>query len=82
PLSALVRLAFNRLFDATKISSETDKQGGGILWGVDGVVRIAHGASRAPHIANAVESAKKAVRADVIQSLKSELAELNQGGKS
>jgi glycerol-3-phosphate acyltransferase PlsX len=82
PLSALVRLAFNRLFEATKISRETDKHGGGILWGVDGVVRIAHGASRAPQIANAVESAKKAVRADVIQSLKSELAELNQGGKS
>lgn len=81
PLRALMRLAFNRLFQATKISNETETQGGGILWGVDGVVRIAHGASRAPQIANAIESAKQAVRAGVIESLKSELALLKQGGK-
>jgi glycerol-3-phosphate acyltransferase PlsX len=81
PLRALVRLLFKGLFPATKISSETEKQGGGILWGVDGVVKIAHGASRAPHIANAIESAKEAVKAEVIESLKSELAKFNQGGK-
>jgi glycerol-3-phosphate acyltransferase PlsX len=81
PLRALVRLLFKGLFPATKISTETEKQGGGILWGVDGVVKIAHGASRAPHIANAIESAKEAVKAEVIESLKSELAKFNQGGK-
>jgi phosphate acyltransferase len=80
PLRALIRLAFNRLFQATRISNETNQQGGGILWGVDGVVRIAHGASRAPQIANAIESAKQAVRAQVIESLKSELTQLHQGG--
>jgi fatty acid/phospholipid biosynthesis enzyme len=69
------------LFPATKISSETEKQGGGILWGVDGVVKIAHGASRAPQIANAIESAKEAVKAGVVESLKLELAKFNQGGK-
>jgi len=81
PLRALVRLLFKGLFPATKISSETEKQGGGILWGVDGVVKIAHGASRAPQIANAIESAKEAVKAEVIENLKSELAKFNQGGK-
>jgi len=81
PLGALVKLLFNGLFPATKISSETEKRGGGILWGVDGIVRIAHGASRAPHIANAIESAKEAVKAEVVESLKSELAKFNQGGK-
>ena len=81
PLGALVRLLFNRLFPVTKISSETEEGGGGILWGIDGVVRIAHGASRAPHIAHAIESAKKAVKAEVVESLKSELAKFNQGGK-
>jgi glycerol-3-phosphate acyltransferase PlsX len=81
PLRALVKLLFNGLFPATKISSETEKQGGGILWGVDGVVKIAHGASRAPQIANAIESAKEAVKAGVVESLKSELAKFNQGGK-
>jgi glycerol-3-phosphate acyltransferase PlsX len=81
PLRALVRLLFKGLFPATKISSETEKQGGGILWGVDGVVKIAHGASQAPNIANAIESAKEAVKAGVVESLKSELAKFNQGGK-
>jgi len=81
PLRALVRLLFKGLFPATKISNETEKRGGGILWGVDGVVKIAHGASRAPQIANAIESAKEAVKAGVVESLKSELAKFNQGGK-
>jgi glycerol-3-phosphate acyltransferase PlsX len=81
PLGTVARLCFNKLFPATKISSETEKQGGGILWGVDGVVKIAHGASRAPHIANAVESAKEAVKAEVVESLKLELTKFNQGGK-
>ena len=81
PLPALVGLLFNGLFPATKISSETEKRGGGILWGIDGVVRIAHGASRAPQIAIAIESAKEAVKAEVVESLKSELAKFNQGGK-
>jgi len=82
PLRALAGLLFKRLFPATKISSETEKQSGGILWGIDGVVKIAHGASRAPQIANAIESAKEAVKAGVVESLKSELARFNQGGKS
>jgi glycerol-3-phosphate acyltransferase PlsX len=80
-LRALVRLLFKRLFPATKISSETEKRGGGILWGIDGVVKITHGASRAPQIATAIESAKEAVKAGVVESLKSELAKFNQGGK-
>jgi glycerol-3-phosphate acyltransferase PlsX len=81
PLRALARLLFNKLFPATKISRETEKNGGGILWGVDGVVKIAHGASRASQIANAIESAKESVKAGVVDSLKSELAKFNQGGK-
>jgi glycerol-3-phosphate acyltransferase PlsX len=81
PLGSLVKLLFDRLFPATKISSETERRGGGLLWGVDGVVRMAHGASRAPQIANAIESAREAVEAEVVGSLKSELAKFNQGGK-
>jgi len=82
PLNAFVKLLFDTLFPATKISGESEKRGGGILWGVDGVVKIAHGASRAPQIANAIVSAKEAVNADVVQCLKSELARFSQGGKS
>ena len=81
PLDVLVKLLFNGLFPATKISGESEKRGGGILWGVDGVVRVAHGASRAPQIANAIESAKEAVKAEVVESMKSDLAKFNQGGQ-
>ena len=82
PFSALVELMFNRLFPVTRISTEAEEGGAGILWGVDGIVRIAHGASRASHIARAIESAKKAVQAEVVESFKSELAKkFNQGGK-
>jgi len=82
PLRALVRLMFRELFPATKISRGAEKNGGGLLWGVDGVVKIAHGASRAPQIASAIESAKESVKAGVVESMKSELAKFNQGGKS
>jgi glycerol-3-phosphate acyltransferase PlsX len=81
PLRGLVSLLFRGLFPATKISRGAEKNGGGILWGVDGVVKIAHGASRAPQIANAIESAKESVKAGVVESMKSELARLNRGGK-
>jgi len=81
PLDVFVKLLFNGLFPATKISSESERRGGGILWGVDGVVRIAHGASRAPQIANAIEGAQAAVKAEVIESLKLDLAKFNHGGK-
>jgi glycerol-3-phosphate acyltransferase PlsX len=81
PLNVFVKLLFNGLFPATKISSESERRGGGILWGVDGVVRIAHGASRAPQIANAIEGAQEAVKAEVIESLKLDLAKFNHGGK-
>lgn len=80
-LPALVTLLFHRIFPVTKIASETNEGGGGILWGVNGIVRIAHGASHAPHIVCAIESAKKAVRAGIIEDLKWELAKFNQGGK-
>jgi glycerol-3-phosphate acyltransferase PlsX len=81
PLRGLVRLLFKGLFPATKISRGAEKNGGGILWGVDGVVKIAHGASRAAQIANAIESAKESVKAGVVESMKAELVKFNRGGK-
>jgi len=81
PLSAMAKLLFNKLFPVTKISYESEEAGGGILWGIDGVVRIAHGASRAPHIAHAIASARKAVEADIVGCLKSELAKFQKEGK-
>ena len=80
-LPEMAELLFHRLFPVAKMSRETEEDGAGILWGVDGVVRIAHGASRAPQIALGITSAGKAVRTDIIGCLKSELLEFKNGGK-
>lgn len=70
PLRGMTRLLFNKVFPVTKMSYEGEEEGSGILWGVDGVVRIAHGACRAPHIVHGIASARKAVEDDVVASLK------------
>jgi len=81
PLNSIVRLLFNKLFPITKMSYEGEEEGSGILWGIDGVVRIAHGACRAPHIAHAIASARNAVKADIVGCLKLELAKFQKEGK-
>ncbi len=47
--------------------------GGGLILGVNGIVRKLHGASKAPHVAATVYQAKEAIKADFIGALKSEL---------
>ncbi len=81
PLSGIAKLLFNKLFPITKISYEGEGEGSGILWGIDGIVRIAHGASRAPHITHAIAGARNAVQADIVGCLKSELAKFQKEGK-
>jgi len=48
--------------------------GGGLIWGVNGIVRKMHGASRAPHVALKIQQVKLVVEADLIGAVKSELA--------
>jgi phosphate acyltransferase len=74
PVRAVGSVLFKRLFPVTKMSYEAEDEGGGILWGINGVVRVAHGSCRAPQIAHAIVSAKSAVDADVVNWLKSGLA--------
>jgi len=81
PLRSMVKLLFNRLLPVTKISYEAEEEGGGILWGVDGVVRVAHGSCRAPHVAHAIAGARNAVKADIVGCLRLELAKLKKEGK-
>jgi glycerol-3-phosphate acyltransferase PlsX len=78
---SIAKLLFNRIFPVTKLAYAGEEEGGGILWGVDGVVRIAHGACRAPHIAHAIASARNTVKADIVGSLKSELAKFRAENK-
>jgi glycerol-3-phosphate acyltransferase PlsX len=47
--------------------------GGGPLWGVNGVVAVAHGSSHGPQITGAINQAKLAVESGFVQQLAAEL---------
>ena len=61
------------LFALTHIA---DIAGGGMIYGVDGVVWIGHGRSRAPQLAESIRKAKLMVEAKVFQEIKSELEKI------
>jgi glycerol-3-phosphate acyltransferase PlsX len=50
--------------------------GGGVIWGVNGLIRKLHGASRAPHVALKIRHAGLAVEADLVGALKSDLTSI------
>jgi glycerol-3-phosphate acyltransferase PlsX len=59
--------------------------GGGPMWGVDGVVSIAHGSSRAPQIVGTIKQTKLAVESGFVNQLKTELKQVKDkmaSGKS
>ncbi len=58
------------LFNLTHVA---DVGGGGLISGVDGVVWIGHGRSKAPQLAEAIRQARLAVETSFVQELKSEL---------
>jgi len=61
------------LFALTHIA---DVGGGALLHGVDGVVWIGHGRSKAPQLAEAIRQAKLAVETNLVQELKAALAKV------
>jgi len=52
--------------------------GGGLIWGIDGVVMKLHGHSRAPDITNKLDQARMAVERDVVSCLKAELNKIRE----
>ncbi len=70
----LVGRVFDRVLPIKKLSYEGEEEGSGLLWGVNGVVRIAHGACKAEHILHGINAARKAVQVDIVGSLQRELA--------
>ncbi|MFC2024695.1 phosphate acyltransferase [Chloroflexota bacterium] len=62
------------LFHDSAGGEEDHDLGGGLIWGVNGIVRKLHGASRAPHVALKINHVKQAVEADLITAIKAELA--------
>ena len=58
--------------------TRTESAGGGLLWGVNGVVQIMHGNSTAPHYERAIARAAKAAEADVVGELRKEFAAVQE----
>ncbi len=56
--------------DIISLTNMPDVEGGGLLYGVNGVVMIGHGRSRAPEIAKCIHQAEKAVRSGLIDALR------------
>ena len=77
----IVGYLFDRVLPLKKLSYEGEEEGTGILWGIDGIVRIAHGACRAEHLVHGINAARKAVQSDIVGSLKKEIAHLKEQGK-
>jgi len=72
PLAGSVKKLLDQMISFTRITiNESD--GGGLLWGVNGVVHLMHGSSRAQQVNKAITRAKYAVEMDLIGSLMSEL---------
>ena len=73
PLTGPVRKMLDQMVSFTKIT-RNESDGGGLLWGVDGVVHLMHGNSKAQQIRKAISRVRYSVEIDLISSLKSELA--------
>jgi glycerol-3-phosphate acyltransferase PlsX len=67
------RKLFTTFTSLTKVI-EGESVGSGLLWGVDGVVFVMHGGSKAPQVARTISKAREVVKADLVTSIKSELA--------
>ena len=74
----LSRLLKGRVKGLIESLSLPDSVGGGLIWGVDGIVLKIHGHSRAPDVAIKVAQAKMAVERDVVSYLKLELAKIKK----
>jgi glycerol-3-phosphate acyltransferase PlsX len=67
------RKLFTSFTSLTKVV-EGESVGSGLLWGIDGVVFVMHGSSKAPQVARTIAKAREVVKVDLVTSIKSELA--------
>jgi glycerol-3-phosphate acyltransferase PlsX len=64
---------FTTFTSLTRVT-EGESIGSGLLWGINGVVFVMHGGSKAPQVAKTIAKAREAVKVDLVTSIKSELA--------
>jgi len=74
----LSHLLKGKVKDLVASLSLPDSAGGGLIWGVDGIVMKIHGHSRAPDVTIKIAQAKMVVERDVVSCLKSELAKIRK----
>ncbi len=77
PLVGAGRRVLCQIAAFTQITRD-ESTGGGLLWGVNGVVQIMHGSSRAPHFERAILRAHDAVAANVVEELHIEFAAVQE----
>lgn len=79
PLVGSIKKLLDQMISFTKIT-ENESDGGGLLWGVNGVVHLMHGHSRAKQVSKAIARAKYTVETNLIEALRLDLATI--GSKS
>ena len=75
PKVGLARKLFTSFTSLTRVT-EGESIGSGLLWGIDGIVFVMHGSSKAPQVARTIAKAREAVKADLVVSIKSEIARI------
>ncbi len=73
PLVSPVKKLLDQMSSFTNITRD-ESGGGGLLWGVNGIVQLMHGKSQARQIEKAMTKAKNAVETGLLSSLRSEMA--------
>ncbi|MBI2165913.1 MAG: phosphate acyltransferase PlsX [Chloroflexi bacterium] len=71
------RSVAQEIYDWTNV---VERVGGGPIFGVNGVVVVGHGRSRAPTVTRAIHTARLAVEVDLIASLQQELRRYQERG--
>ena len=72
PLAGSVGRLLDQMISFTRITRD-ESDGGGLLWGINGVVHLMHGNSRAQQVDRAIARARYAVETGLVGSLRYEL---------
>lgn len=75
-LAGSVRKLLEQMSAFTRMTRD-ESDGGGLLWGINGIVHLMHGSSRARQIEAAIAKARHAADADLIGHLKAELESIH-----
>jgi len=67
--------------DLFSLTNVADVMGGGLIFGVNGVVWIGHGHSKAPQVTESIRQVKLTVEANLVEAMRSELRKIQELGE-